>query len=118
MQFLIDLLELVTFLYFFMGFTWIYFLAVMNLKRHLDELRWFHKLWGYPAVYLFLIVDAAFNLIVGTLCYLELPPYWKGEILFTGRCKRLLNDPGWRGTVAHFWCSKFLNPFDPSGTHC
>jgi len=119
LRFLVDLLALIALLYRFMGFTWIYFLAVMNIKRHMDELRFIHKLWGYPAVYLFLVVDFFFNLVIGSLCYMELPPYWKGELLFTARCKRhLTGSLGWRNDVAHFWCKNFMNPFDPSGTHC
>ncbi len=111
------LVYLILSVYLAMGVTWIYFLAVMDLKEHFGMLRWWHWLWAGPAVVLFLIVDFLFNTVLGTVMYLELP-HWPGELLFTGRCSRLIRDSGWRGAIARFWCSQFLNPFDPSGRHC
>jgi len=114
MQYINDFLKVVAFFYCFMGFTWMYYLAVMNLKSKLDTLQWFHKLWAYPAIFFFLVVDFVFNIIVGSISFLELPR----EKYFTARCARHIKSPGWRGKVAHFWCREFLNPFDPTGTHC
>lgn len=63
----------------------------------------------FAALYL---VDVAFNVTAGSVLFLRVPH----ELTFTKRCDESLPDPGWRGKLARFVCSKFLNPFDPD--HC
>lgn len=60
------------------------------------------------------VLDAAFNVTVGSALFLE-PPNLRRP-LFTARCKAHLEDEGWRGRIARFVCDGWLNPFQPG--HC
>lgn len=98
------------------GIVWVSFLAVMTLKAHLSELRWFHLMWAYPFAAVFIVLDFLFRATLGTVMFLELP---SGDtLLFTALCKKHKLEQSWRGRQARFWCRNFLNPFDPSGRHC
>lgn len=101
-------------IYLHMMVTWLFYLAVMNLDRRKDELTWKQKIFTYPILWVGLLLDVSFNLIEGTVMFMELPR----ETLFTPRCARHIHDPGWRGSVVRFWCHNFLNPYDKSGNHC
>jgi hypothetical protein len=101
-------------LYLFMYVTWLYFLAVMNLDRKKDELTLPAKVFAWPIFIVGFALDVSFNLTVGTLSFLELPH----ELTFSERCSRHINESGWRGDVARWWCDNYLNPFDKSGKHC
>ena len=96
-----------------MYITWTYYLAVMKLKLKRDELSIPAKIFGYPILWVGLLWDVLFNVVVGSLTFLEPPK----ELLFTARCNRHLQKLGWRQTVAMWWCSHFLDPFDEGG-HC
>jgi len=100
----------------FMAFLWVFYLAVMNLKRNEAQLTPVAKAFGYPILWLGLVLDFLFNVIVGTVVFVELPKEW----LLTGRLQRHLRDgkEDWRDGVARWFCHNFLNPFDPSGKHC
>ena len=93
---------------------WLQYLAVMNLKENRSKLTVAAKLWAYPMLWLGLLSDALFNLVIGTVVYVEFPH----EILFTSRCNRHLAESGWRGSVARWFCRNFMDPFDPAGRHC
>jgi hypothetical protein len=99
-----------------MGSVWIFYLAVMKLKQHLAELRWYHLMWAYPFAAVFIVVDFLFRITFGTVMFLDLPD--RDTLLFTGLCKAHKNEETWRGRLARFWCRTYLNPFDPSGRHC
>jgi hypothetical protein len=114
MQWITNSAVFIAFIYLFMLTTWIFFLAVMNLKGNLSEITPVAKLFAYPTAILGWLWDCAFNIILGTLFFLELPQ----ELLFTARCERHMKDSNWRGREARFWCRNFLDPFDPDGTHC
>ena len=86
----------------------------MNLKANKNELTKTVKVIGYPLLFIGLIFDIAFNLIVGSIVFIEPPKEW----LFTNRCIRHIKRSNFRGKVARWFCRNFLNPFDPSGTHC
>lgn len=96
--------------------TWGLYLSVMHLKaaRDAGRLTLGAKLLGYPWLALALVVDVLFNLVTGTLLFLELPR----ELLFTSRVSRHLDRAGWRGDLARWFCRELLDPFDPSGGHC
>lgn len=110
----IYLLYAIAVLYLFMYVTWLYFLAVMNLDRKKDELTLPAKVFAWPIFIVGFALDVSFNLTVGTLSFLELPH----ELTFSERCSRHINEGGWRGDVARWWCDNYLNPFDKSGKHC
>jgi len=106
--------------YLIMLITWLFYLSVMNLSRNQTDLTIYTKLFAYPILWMGLLWDFVFDKVIGTVSFLEIKPYW----LFTGRCSFHLNSvktgwlPNYRKKVATFWCKTFLNPFDPSGSHC
>ncbi len=94
---------------------WIFYLAVMNLKRVRDEgkLAPLAYAFGVPVLKVGLILDVIVNIFVMTVLLLELPKEW----LVTTRLKRHNRaGKGWRYHFAQ-WCEQFLDPFDPSGDH-
>jgi len=61
---------------------------------------------------LFYLVDVAFNLIFGSIMFLELPM----QLTLTARCREHLKDTNFRGTIARALCNHMMDPFDPG--HC
>jgi hypothetical protein len=100
--------------YLFMGFTWFGYLAMMHLKHNEAHINKAVKFFGLPWAVFYYGVDVLFNMILGTIFFLEIPR----EFLFTARVSRHLKDEGFRGKIARFFCRNMLDPFDPSGTHC
>jgi len=103
-------------LWFFTVTTWALYLAVMALKRDQAQLTVVAKTFAYPLLFVGYLFDIAYNVIVGTLMFLELPR----EFLLTDRLKRHLSSgrSHWRWAIANWFCQNFLNAFDPSGRHC
>ncbi len=96
---------------------WVFYLAVMHLKAVNDKtpLTGFVKWAAYTVLYPGLLIDFVVNMLPITLLFLELPK----ELLVTSRLSRHIHDEdGWRKKLAIWFCSKLLNPFDPSGCHC
>lgn len=93
---------------------WLQYLAVMNLKENRSKLTIAAKLWAYPMLIVGVLSDVLFNMVIGTVVYVELPR----ELLFTARCNRHIGEEGWRGDVARWFCRNFMDPFDPAGNHC
>lgn len=94
---------------------WVFYLAVMNLKRaknagQLHDLA----LWlGTPVLLVGYALDVLVNVFVMTVLLAELPR----ESTVTARLKRHnLYSTGWRKAVA-VWFEPLLDPFDPSGNH-
>lgn len=99
---------------------WVYYLAVMNLKRSIDAgtapapMKWL----GYivvlpPAVLLDWLVNVALSLPM-----LDMPAWW-GELV-TGRLKRYAYEPQYFGTWRQTFAINFaliLDAADPSGKH-
>jgi hypothetical protein len=96
--------------------TWGFYLSIMHLKSARDQGRLTvgARILGYPWLVVGLVVDVLFNLIVGSIMFLE-PPR---ELLFTSRVSRLNDQRGWRGALARWVCKELLDPFDPAGRHC
>jgi len=95
--------------------TWLYYLAIMNLKQSKDELNGYVKLFGYPLGLIGVIFDVYIQLIPASILFLDLPK----DLLLTGRMRRYKNcNDDWRNKVALWFCMHFLDPFDPSGMHC
>ena len=94
---------------------WLFYIAVMNLKRVRDEgkLSRFAAILGYPVLFIGLLLDLIVNVVVMTPLLLEMPQ----EMTVTARLKRHLKEStGWQLAVVHF-LKPILDPFDPSGTH-
>ena len=98
--------------------TWSLYLALCPLKRARDEgrLTTAAKIFGYPLLWVFMVLDVVFNITVGSMIFLELPHEW----LFTQRLQRHLRDDpsSWRYKTADWLCTNLLDPFDPAGRHC
>lgn len=94
---------------------YVFYAAVMNIKRVRDmgKLTLVGKVFGYPTLFIGLVLDLFVNLFVMTLLLLELPR----ELTVTARLKRH-NTPaaGWRRSVVRFF-EPVLDPLDPSGNH-
>lgn len=95
--------------------TWIFYLAVMNLKRAKDagKLTMPAKVMGYPVLFVGLALDCLLNLTVCTFLFADLPR----EGLVTQRLKRLVAGDGWRAALARWFAVHLLDDFDPSGRH-
>lgn len=101
--------------FFILYALWVFYLAVMNLKRAKDAglLTPTAKAFGYPVLFLGLLLDFIANVFVLTLLLAELPR----EGTVTSRLKRHnATSTGWRKAVAA-WAEPLLDPFDPSGDH-
>lgn len=95
---------------------WALYVLVMGLYRaHLDKrLGRTARVLGAPFLIVGWAMDVACNVTFAALLFLE-PPR---ELLVTTRLKRHMKGSGWRRSVARWICSKLLDPFDPSGSHC
>lgn len=94
---------------------WVFYLAVMGLKRARDTVGlsvWAAR-FGYPVLFVGLLLDVTVNWFVVTLLLLE----WPQEATVTARLKRHNREStGWRLSVVKFF-EPLLDPFDPSGDH-
>ena len=94
---------------------WVFYLAVMNLKRARDVglLNKTALTLGYPVLFAGYILDAFVNIFVMTFLFLEMPE----ELTVTERLKRhIKTSDGWRLRLAS-WFIPILDPFDPSSHH-
>lgn len=94
---------------------WIFYLAVMSLKRAQDagRLSISAKVFGYPVLFAGLVLDFFVNVTLCTALFLELPR----EMTVTARLKRHnRKSDGWRQRLAA-WFEPLLDPYDPSGDH-
>ena len=93
---------------------WIFYLAVMNLKRAKDAglLTKTAMALGYPVLIVGYLLDCFVNVFVMTPLLLELPQ----ETTVTSRLSRHNKGTGWRKAVAA-WAEPLLDPYDPSGDH-
>lgn len=97
---------------------WIFFLAVMNLSRAREAgtLQSLALLAAYPVLWVGLILDLIVNLFIASPLLLDFPR----ETTVTAKLGRLIRTKpdSWRGKCAFWFCSVFLDTFDPSGKHC
>lgn len=116
----LNLADLPMFAAYFLGVTygfWILFLAGMNLigAYRAGTISTVAKVLGYPLIIVGIVLDFLFNVVVLTIVLVEVPKEW----LVTERLARhMWMGEGWRKSFATFFCSKFLDTFDPSGSHC
>ena len=95
---------------------WVFYLAVMNLKRVKDagKLGKVALALGMPVLLVGLVLDLLANVLVFTVLLLELPQ----ETTVTARLKRHKREStGWRLRVTNWFASELLDHFDPTGTH-
>lgn len=96
---------------------WILFLAVMNLKR-VHDIGVISKIalrLGYPILALGFVMDAAVNIAVASVLFLELPR----ELTVTARLTRHIEQrpTHWRGKLSMWIAINLLDAFDPNGIH-
>lgn len=94
---------------------WVFYLAVMNLKRVQDagKLNKTCLYLGLPVLFVGLALDFLCNVFVMTLVLLE-PPQ---EMTVTARLQRhKFHSKGWRLKIVE-WFETVLDEFDPSGNH-
>lgn len=120
MDIMLSVFKLIAVMALTLWVTWIFYLAVMHLKEERDRLKaegkeftTSQKIFGYPIIFIGLIVDVFLNMTAGTILFIEIPK----EILFTGRVSRWNDTGGWRGDLARWFCSTLLDPFEKGG-HC
>lgn len=97
---------------------WVFYLAYQSLRGVWHDLPITTRVLGAVVVLIGFVVDVIFNLIVGTVLFLELPH----EATFSQRVSRLkrgalyLEQP-WRARLAAWICAALLDPFEAQG-HC
>ena len=94
---------------------WVFYLAVMSLKRARDAglLTTATHRTGQAVLVVGYLLDVYVNVVVMTPVLLELPK----ELTVSHRLKRHnLATSGYRKAVAK-WFEPWLNPFDPKGKH-
>ena len=94
---------------------WVFYLAVMSLKRAKDagQLSKTALVLGAPVLWIGYLLDAFVNITLMTIVLMEFPK----EILVTDRLIRHSKaTSGWRLKVV-YWFQPLLDPFDPSGRH-
>lgn len=100
--------------YIFYGLYLIYVtLRVAKDNGKLEAMPIYAKVVAYSYLVLAVILDFIFNLIIGSLIFLELPR----EFMFTDRCSRHMHEMGRRGRIARWFCNSWLNPFDENHCH-
>lgn len=98
---------------------WIFYLAVMHLKRARDNgtLSRPALYLGYPVLLVGYALDVFVQVVVASVVFLD-PPR---ELTLTGRLKRYINTSpagSWREAAAAWMCAHLLDQFDPDGRHC
>ena len=94
---------------------WIFYIAVMGLKRVRDSggLSPWALRFGYPVLFIGYVLDVLVNWFVVTILLLEFPK----ETTVTARLKRHNREStGWRLPIVKFF-EPLLDPFDPDGDH-
>ena len=107
-----------------------WFYVAMWYLRRMDHIRdegiiiYFSTFIG---VALGAVSDVFYNIIFGTILFLDIPRLWKGELTLSQRMKRIRKDfiPSestslgrYKYRFATFICERLLNPQDPTGIHC
>lgn len=65
-------------------------------KHSWRKLKIGHKVMVAPALLFFGLIDVAFNIVIGSMLFLELPR----TLTFSQRCSSHFYDLGWRGKIA------------------
>jgi hypothetical protein len=99
-------------------FTWVFFAAIMNIKRVRDagKLTRTARALGLPTLAIGLVLDLAVNWLIAPLVFLEAPRV--GEWLLSKRITRLIaGGAGWRAKLALWLRMQLLDEIDPRGVH-
>ena len=94
---------------------WVLFINIMTAKKYKDKIP---KVLLYPLYIVFgvgYIGDVLWNVIFGTLLFLELPDF-KAPTLSDRLSYLIVTDDGWRFKIAYFICKYMIEPWDYN--HC
>lgn len=89
---------------------WVFFLSYASLKQFAPTLRPEVKAVGMVVILVGALIDITINWTLGLALGVT------RDVTLSQKCKRLGKLDSWRGTVARYLCTNWLNPFD-SG-HC
>ena len=96
---------------------WGLYVLIMGLYRAklAGRLNKYMRWLAAPYLAIGIAVDFMANVTIFALLFAELPREW----LVTKRLARhMRSGSGWRHRVARAICTKLLDVFDPSGSHC
>jgi len=98
-------------------FLWVFYLAVMNLKRvrNAGKLGRVALVLGMPALVVGYVLDVLANVLVFTVLLLERPRW--GEWTVSARLERHHGGTSWRARIAQWFETELLGPYDPAGYH-
>lgn len=97
---------------------WLFYLAIMNLKRAKDAgtMTPVARVLGYGIAVPGLILDVIVNVTVGTVLFLDAPHL--SRLTLSARMSWYYNnDTGWRRDLSEWFARSLLNTYDPSGEH-
>lgn len=96
---------------------WVFYVAVMRLEmvRDAGQLTPAMKAFGYPVLFVGLILDLVVNTLIGSIVFMELPH----EFTLSSRLTRWSTNAagGWRTKVALAIRTGLLDNIDPAGVH-
>lgn len=108
-------------------FLFLWYLLAMYWLRRQSQIRTWNFVVYYavlPLLYAGVVIDVIYNIIPGSIIFLQLPRYGKRagrkrEITLSMRLHNIRTFGwGWRLMVADFICERILNPYDPKNHHC
>lgn len=106
-------------IYLFTSFVYVWYLGMARLniarKENPEKLTKTVIFFALPFALIGLVADALFNIVIGTVLFLELPEF--DRILFTARISKWANKSGYRKPLARWFCLQ-LDKFDWRGKHC
>lgn len=101
---------------------WVLYVAIMSMRARLRWLPRPARIIGNFVLLGGVLVDIGYNLVPGTVLFLQLPRQW----LLTARLQVILRDGELRGpwflrawprrAIARWLCDNLIEPFDPG--HC
>lgn len=101
-------------------FLWLAFINVVAIKeRYIDKKSGWIKYVAYVFIAAFVVGDAAYNIIFGSLVFWSKPGKSTGGWLFTSRLKYMLkyeSISSWRWKLAILYCKWLIEPWDAG--HC
>ena len=107
----------ILFVYGFIVFGWVLYVAVMGFSGNRDKLGPVAKFHAYLVLAVGYPVDAVLNLLFSLFVFFDRPHGW----LLTSTLQHYLhgiNVKPWRRAVALWICKSLLDPFAKDGTHC
>lgn len=98
---------------------WLFYLAIMNLKRAKDAgtMTRTALILALPIGIIGYVIDIVVNVTIGTILFMEFPHY--ARLTLSARMSYLYveGSTDWRSKLADWFARNLLNSYDPSGKH-